>query len=102
MKRLIIYGLIISTRQDFPSTIWNNLPIGREIILTEKRKIKNRIDEILKWEFDNLSQAEFATMIGESRAHFNKICLGDVEPGVLKAIKIARALNKRVEDIWIY
>jgi DNA-binding XRE family transcriptional regulator len=66
------------------------------------KKIRNKIDEILKWEFDNMSQAEFAERIGESRAHFNKICLGEVEPGVLKAIKIAKALGKTVEEIWPY
>lgn len=67
-----------------------------------KKKIKNRIDEILKWDFDNMSQAEFATLIKENRTHFNKICSGEVEPGVLKAIKIARALGKAVEDVWTY
>lgn len=65
-----------------------------------KKRVKNRIDEILKWEFDDMSQAEFAAKIGENRTHFNKICSGDVEPGVLKAIKIAKELGKTVEEVW--
>ena len=67
--------------------------------MVNKKKIKNRIDEILKWEFD-LSQAEFAAKIGENRTYFNKICNGEVEPGVLKAKKIAKSLNKIVEEVW--
>ena len=43
------------------------------------KKIENRIDEILKWEF-NLSQAEFAAKIGENRTYLNRICNGKVEP----------------------
>lgn len=68
--------------------------------MSERKRIKNRIDEILRWEFDNMSQAEFAAQIGENRSHFNKICSGEVEPGVLKAIRIAKALGKTVEEIW--
>lgn len=68
--------------------------------MASKKKVKNRIDEILKWEFDDMSQSEFAERIGENRTHFNKICIGEVEPGVLKAIKIAKALGKTVEEVW--
>lgn len=81
-------------------SVWNILPVRRRISLVAKKKVKNRIEEILKWEFDNMSQAEFANQIGENRTHFNKICSGEVEPGVLKALKIARALGKTVEEIW--
>jgi DNA-binding XRE family transcriptional regulator len=65
-----------------------------------KKKIRNNIDQILKWDFNNMSQAEFAARIGENRTHFNKICAGEVEPGVLKAIKIAKELGKTVEEVW--
>ena len=68
--------------------------------MTSKKRIRNRIEEIIKWEFDNLSQAEFAAKIGENRTYLNKICNGEVEPGVLKAKKIAKALNKMVEEVW--
>ncbi|KKQ05062.1 MAG: hypothetical protein US15_C0036G0009 [Candidatus Moranbacteria bacterium GW2011_GWF1_36_4] len=67
---------------------------------TKKERIKNRIEEILKWEFDSLSQAEFANRIGENRTHFNQICTGETEPKVLKAKKIAKALGKTVEEVW--
>lgn len=67
-----------------------------------KKVIKNNIDHFLKWELNDMSQAEFAARIGENRTHFNKICAGEVEPGVLKAIKIARELGKTVEEVWYY
>lgn len=65
-----------------------------------KKKIYNRIDEFLKWKMDNMSQAEFAEQIGLNRTYFNKICNGEVEPGVKKAMKIAKKLGKTVEEVW--
>ena len=70
--------------------------------MATKKKIRNNIDQILKWDFEDMSQAEFAARIGENRTHFNKICIGEVEPGVLKAIKIAKELGKTVEEVWPY
>ena len=57
----------------------------QEVVIVRK-KIKNRIDEIIKCEF-NLSQREFAAKIGENRTYLNRICNGEVEPGVLKGKK---------------
>ena len=62
-------------------------------------RIKNKIGWILKFEL-GISQADFAAKIGENRTYLNKICKGEVEPGILKAKKIAQALGKTVEEIW--
>jgi len=62
-------------------------------------RIKNKIGWILKFEL-GISQADFAAQVGINRTYLGKIMRGDIEPGVLKAKKIAQALGKTVGEIW--
>ena len=48
----------------------------------------------------NLTQAELAAMAGVTRRSINAIETGRMVPSVLLAIRIARALNATVEEVF--
>ena len=47
----------------------------------------------------NKTQKQVARECGMNETNFTRIKKGS-EPGVLLAIKISRAVNKKVEDLW--
>ena len=49
----------------------------------------------------HLKQKELAEMLGLNKSYLHKIEKGHVEPGVTTALRIAHALNCRVEDVWV-
>lgn len=50
----------------------------------------------------NINQQTFGMMVGVSRQTISLIERGDYSPSVTLALKIAGALNKKVEDIFVY
>jgi len=49
-----------------------------------------------------LSQAELAKLVGVSRQTINMIENGDYNPTIALCIKICRALNKTLDDLFWY
>ncbi len=49
----------------------------------------------------NITQAQLAKMVNVSRQTINAIELGKYNPSTILALKIARALNTSVNDIFI-
>lgn len=60
---------------------------------------KNRLKEIRMREY-MMDQKSFSKMIGISNTTYNNIELGRVQGNIETALKIAKALNLKVEDIW--
>jgi putative transcriptional regulator len=60
--------------------------------------LENRLKEI-RAEF-GLTQAELAERIGVSRKTINTVENGVFVPSTILALKLAAALNRRVEDIF--
>lgn len=61
--------------------------------------VKNRLKEIRMKEY-MLDQKSFAKMIGISNTTYNNIETNRVVGNIETALKIAKALNLPVEDIW--
>ncbi|MEK4924091.1 helix-turn-helix transcriptional regulator [Cytobacillus sp. FSL R5-0569] len=54
-----------------------------------------------KWHKEHgVSQAFIARKVGITESTYSKIVKGETLPYVQNAIKIARALNTTVEDLW--
>lgn len=49
---------------------------------------------------NGMKQTELAEKVGSANGDIYKYATGKVYPGVIKALKIARALGVSVEDIW--
>jgi putative transcriptional regulator len=60
--------------------------------------MKNRL-RVLRAE-QNWSQAELGMRVGVSRQAINAIETGRYDPGLPLAMKIARAFDRRVEDVF--
>jgi putative transcriptional regulator len=60
--------------------------------------MKNRL-RVLRAE-QNWSQAELSMRVGVSRQAINAIETGRYDPGLPLAMKIARAFDKKVDDIF--
>lgn len=50
----------------------------------------------------NVNQTEMGKLVGVSRQTISQIERGDYSPSVTLALKIAKVLNVRVEDIFNY
>lgn len=50
----------------------------------------------------NVNQTEMGRLVGVSRQTISQIERGDYSPSVTLALKIAKVLNVRVEDIFSY
>ena len=50
----------------------------------------------------NVNQTEMGNLVGGSRQTISQIERGDYSPSVTLALKIAKVLNARVEDIFSY
>lgn len=50
----------------------------------------------------NVNQTEMGNLVGVSRQTISQIERGDYSPSVTLALKIAKVLNARVEDIFSY
>lgn len=50
----------------------------------------------------NVNQTEMGRLVGVSRQTISQIERGDYSPSVTLALKIAKTLNVRVEDIFSY
>jgi len=50
----------------------------------------------------NVNQSEFGSIVGVSRQTISQIERGDYSPSVTLALKIAKALDTKVEDIFSY
>lgn len=63
-------------------------------------EIRNRIHaELLR---KNMSEVEFAQMVGMDQGHLNRVKNRRVRPTLLTAIKIANALGKPVDKVfWV-
>jgi putative transcriptional regulator len=61
-------------------------------------RMKNRI-RVLRAE-QNWSQAELGMRVGVSRQAINAIETGRYDPGLPLAMRIARAFNEKVDDIF--
>lgn len=62
--------------------------------------LKNRLKEYrAKVDYN---QSDFGKMVGVSRQTISQIERGDYSPSVTLALKIAKACNATVEDIFIY
>jgi len=53
-----------------------------------------------RFEKVGLTQRAVARKLGWDEAYLSKVVTGKVEPGVLKAIQIAKALKCKPEDLW--
>ncbi len=62
--------------------------------------LKNRLKEYRAR--INVNQSDFGNMVGVSRQTISQIERGDYSPSVTLALKIAQALDAKVEDIFIY
>ena len=62
--------------------------------------LKNRLKEYRAR--INVNQSDFGNMVGVSRQTISQIERGDYSPSVALALKIAQALDAKVEDIFIY
>lgn len=60
--------------------------------------LKNRLRVILAEE--DIKQTELADAVGVSRNTIGSICNRNHKPDLETAIRIARYLSKKVEDIW--
>lgn len=61
--------------------------------------VRNRLKEIRMREY-MMSQKEFIGLIGIDKSTYNSIELNKVQGNAETLLKIAKALNRRVEDIW--
>ena len=61
--------------------------------------VKNRLKEIRMREY-MLSQKEFCKIIGISQSTYSNIEANKIQGNIENIIIIARALNRKVEDIW--
>lgn len=61
--------------------------------------VKNKLKEIRMREY-MMNQTEFAELIGIKRSTYNTLELGKVQGNIETSLIIAKALNRRVEDIW--
>ena len=50
----------------------------------------------------NINQQDFGRLVGTSRQTISLIERGDYSPSVTLALKIAKALDARVEDVFVY
>ena len=62
--------------------------------------LKNRLKEYRAR--INVNQTEMGKLVGVSRQTISQIERGDYSPSVTLALKIAKALNVSVEDIFSY
>ena len=62
--------------------------------------LKNRLKEYRAR--INVNQSDFGNMVSVSRQTISQIERGDYSPSVTLALKIAQALDAKVEDIFIY
>lgn len=61
--------------------------------------MKNRLKEIRMREY-MLDQKEFSEMLGIKKSTYNSIELNKVQGNAETLLTIAKALNRKVEDIW--
>lgn len=61
--------------------------------------VRNRLKEIRMREY-MMTQKEFAEKLGMERSTYNTIELNKVQGNAETLLKIAKALNRKVEDIW--
>lgn len=61
--------------------------------------VKNKLKQIRMKEY-MMNQTEFAELIGIKRSTYNTLELGKVQGNIGTSLIIAKALNRRVEDIW--
>lgn len=50
----------------------------------------------------NINQQDFGRLVGASRQTISLIERGDYSPSVTLALKIAKALDVQVEDVFVY
>ena len=62
--------------------------------------MKNRLEEIRK--SHGIKQEELAAALAVSRQTIGSLENGRYNPSIILAFKIARYLNMRIEDIFIY
>jgi len=61
--------------------------------------LKNKLKEIRMKEY-MMGSTEFANMLEVSRSTYSQWENGTNNPPLLKALQLAKKLNKKVEDIW--
>lgn len=61
--------------------------------------VKNKLKEIRMREY-LMDQKAFAEMLGIKRSTYNTIELNKVQGNAETLLTIAKALNRKVEDIW--
>lgn len=61
--------------------------------------VKNRLKEIRMREF-MMNQKEFCGMIGISQSTYSSIESNKIQGNIENIMIIAKALNRKVEDIW--
>lgn len=61
--------------------------------------VKNKLKEIRMREY-MLSQKEFIKILNINKSTYNTLELNKVQGNVETALIIAKALNRKVEDIW--
>jgi DNA-binding XRE family transcriptional regulator len=62
--------------------------------------VKNKLREIRMREY-MMDQKEFSRMIGISNTTYNNIENNNVQGNIETILKISKALNKHVEEIWL-
>lgn len=61
--------------------------------------VRNKLKEIRMKEY-MMDQKEFSQMIGIKKSTYNSIELNKVQGNAETLLTIAKALNRKVEDIW--
>lgn len=61
--------------------------------------VKNRLKEIRMKEY-MMNQTQFAELLGVKRSTYNSLELGKVQGNIETLLIIARALDRKVDDIW--
>ncbi len=64
-----------------------------------KHNMENRIYQVISQK--NMTQAELAQKIGVKREYINRIISGKVTPRISLGLRIAKALQVTVEDLFI-
>ena len=63
--------------------------------------VKNKLKEIRMREY-LMNQGEFSKMLGIPLTTYSQWERGKSNPTLETALSIAKKLNKRIEDIWLY